>query len=168
MKRYYYDGYELDKKYATLWNGFLDYNSNNIEYTKDRGDNTNRELDDLVTDICDINFYIYLLDSKIYISLCQDAKYYYYQFEKDIKKVIIEIENKFNVKIDYGEFNATELRHNGDQYKYTITKNIDAKIVLKKKILNWNNYELKSNKTNKKIKKNEEDIIKDIENIKIN
>jgi archaellin len=163
MKRYYYDGYDLDKKYATLWNGFLEYNSNNIEYTKDRGDNTNRELDDLVTNICNINFYIYILNSKIYISLCQDTKYYYYDFEKDIKKVIGEIEDKFKVKIDYGEFNATELKHHGNQYKYTITKDKTSKIILKKKILNWDNFESKS----KKIKKNKDDINKDIENLKI-
>lgn len=164
MKRYYYDGYNLDNNYATLWNGFLEYNSNIIELTQDRVEkNTNRELDNLLTDICDINFYIYILDSKIYISLCQDAKYYYYAFEKDIKKVISEIEDKFKVKIDYGEFNATELKHHGNQYKYTITKDETSKIILKKKILNWDNYESKI----KKLKKNKGDITKDIENLKI-
>jgi hypothetical protein len=133
MKRYYYDGYNLDKNYATLWNGFLEYNSNTIELTEDRIEkNTNRELDDLLTDICNINFYIYILDSKIYISLCQDSKYYYYQFEKDIKLIIDKIENQFNIKIDNGEFNATELKHQGNQYKYSISKDIDSKIILKK------------------------------------
>lgn len=164
IKRYYYDGCDLDTKYATLWNGFLEYNSNTIELTLDRVEkNTNRELDDLVTDICNINFYIYILDSKIYISLCLDEKYYYHQFEKDIRKVITEIENKFKVKIDYGEFNATECKHHGDQYKYTIKKDKNSKIVLKKKILNWNIYDKKS----KKIKINLNNITEDIKNIKI-
>ena len=160
MKRYYFDSFDLDKKYATLWNGFLEYNSNIIECTKERGDNTNRILDDLISEICDINFYIYLLDSKIYFSLCQDSQYYYNQFEKDIKKVITEIENKFNVKIEYGEFNATELKHQGNQYKYTITKDKTCKIILKKKILNWDNYESKN-------KKKKEDINEDIKKLKI-
>jgi hypothetical protein len=166
MKRYYYDNCDINEKYPTLWNGFLEYNSNIIELTQDREEkNTNRELDDILTNICDINFYVYIIDSKIYISLCQDSKYYYFQFEKDIKNVITAIENKFNVKIDYAEFNATEIKHQGNQYKYTITKDKSSKIILKKKILNWDSYESKS----KKIKKNnkDDDISKTIENLKI-
>lgn len=162
MKRYYFDGCDHDKKYATLWNGFLEYNSNIIVLTQDKEKNTNKILDDLVSDICNINFYIYLFDSKIYISLCQDEKYYYYQFEKDIKKVISEIENKFKVKIYYGEFNATEIKHQGNQYKYTITKDEESKIILKKKILNWDYFESKKIKI-KKI----DNIFKNIEDLKI-
>jgi len=145
MKRYYYDDTDLDKNYATLWNGFLEYNKNNI-------DNSNKALDDLITSICDINFYIYLLDSKIYISLCQDSKYYYYQFEKDIKLMIHKIETQFNVNIIYGEFNATELKHEGNQYKYTLSKNTDLNIVLKKKVLSWNS---------------KKSLCKDLDNLKI-
>jgi hypothetical protein len=157
MKRYYFDKTDLDSKYSTLWNGFLEYDSNNIELTQDREEkNTNKELDDILSEICNINFYIYLLDSKIYISLCQDQKYYYYDFEKDIKKVISEIEIKFKVKINYGEFNATEIKHYGNQYKYTITKDKNSKIILKKKVLNW---EIK--------KKTKDDISKEMEKLKI-
>lgn len=157
MKRYYFDKTDLDSKYSTLWNGFLEYDSNNIELTQDREEkNTNKELDDILSEICNINFYIYLLDSKIYISLCQDQKYYYYDFEKDIKKVISEIEIKFKVKINYGEFNATEIKHYGNQYKYTITKDKNCKIILKKKVLNW---EIK--------KKAKDDISKEMEKLKI-
>lgn len=157
MKRYYYDNTDLDSKYPTLWNGFLEYDSNNIELTQDREEkNTNKELDDILSEICNINFYIYLLDSKIYISLCQDEKYYYYDFEKDIKKVISEIEIKFKVKINYGEFNATEIKHYGNQYKYTITKDKNSKIILKKKVLNW---EIK--------KKMKDDVSKEMEKLKI-
>jgi len=147
MKRYYFDGTDLDKNYATLWNGFLEYNSNTHII-----DNTNKALDDLITSICDINFYISLFNSKIYISLCQDSKYYYYQFEKDIKLMIDKIENQFNIKIDNGEFNATELKHQGNQYKYSISKDIDSKIILKKKVLSW------------KIKRS---LCKDLDNLKI-
>jgi hypothetical protein len=157
MKLYYYDGYDLDKNYATLWNGVLEYNSSTIETIQDNKEkNTNKELDDLVTDICDVNFYINIFHSKIYFSLCQDTKYFYYKFEKDIKRVISGIEDKFKVKIDNGEFNAIELKHNGNQYKYIISKNKTFNISLKKKILNWDNYELK----NKKIKRIKDDINK--------
>ena len=162
MKRYYFDGHDLDKNYSTLWNGFLELESNTIKLINHYDCQTNNELEDLISEICDINFYIYIIDLKIYISLCQDSKYYYHQFEKDIKKVIIEIENKFNVTINCGEFNATEVRHQGDQYKYTITKNENSNIILKKKVLNWDSYESKS----KKIKIN--DITKKISNLKIN
>jgi hypothetical protein len=158
MKRYYFDSHNLDSKYATLWNGYLEYNKNdmkiNIEYIS--------QLNDLITDICDVNFYVNDIDNKIYISLCQDSHYYYHQFEKDIKKLIIEIENKFSINIFYGEFNATEVKHQGNQYKYTITKDENLKIILKKKTLNWDNYESK----NKKIKKIDKDNIDNINNIK--
>jgi hypothetical protein len=162
MKRYYFDGYELDKKYATLWNGYLEFNPNIIEVVDYYDGKTNLELEDMVTDICNINFYVYINSSKIYFSLCQDSIYYYDDFERDIKKVIIAIENKFNIKIYHGEFNATEVKHQGNQYKYTISKDEESNIILKKKILNWSTYESKS----KKVKIN--DLSKKIENIKLN
>jgi hypothetical protein len=139
MKRYYFDEYKINELYPTLWDGYIQFDSNKIPIT-DIEENSNRELDDLVTNICAINFYIYILDSKIYISLCQDSVYYFHQFEKDIKKLIFAIEDKFKVNIDYAQFNATEVKHQGNQYKYTLTKDTNNRLILKKKILNWDNY----------------------------
>ena len=53
-----------------------------------------------------------------------------------IKLLIGNINSKFSVQIYCGEFNAHELRIDGDLYKYTI-KELNGKISLKKKILNW-------------------------------
>jgi hypothetical protein len=90
-----------------------------------------------------------------------DEFYYYHQFEKSIKSAIKETELKFNIVITNGEFYGNELKHNGNQYKYTISKK-DDKIILKKKILNWDS------SNNKKAKKNEKDLLSDsIENMTI-
>lgn len=150
MKRYYFD--EIDENnYATLWNGFLEIsNNNNIKIS-------DMEVSDIMTEVCNINFYIYVNDTKIFISLCQDSKYYFYQFEKDILNAIRKIENKFNISILNGEFNAVEIKHNGSQYKYSILKNNDSKFELKKKILSWQNIK----------KKKIDDINDKLENLKI-
>jgi len=133
-KRYYFDNTQIDANYSTIWYGFLIYDSskNNISITENYYQKSNSILDDLLCEICDVNFYINIINNYIHISICQDCKYYYYQFEKDIKNVIKEIENKFNVTIESGEFNAVECKYNGNQYKYTITKN-NQNIILKKK-----------------------------------
>jgi hypothetical protein len=150
-QRYYFDNTKIDTNYATIWYGFFIYNTtkNNIPISENYYQKSNRILDDLLREICDINFCINIINNYIYISVCQDSKYYYYQFEKDIKNVVKEIENKFSVIIESGEFNGVEYKYNGNQYKYTITKNKDKNIILKKKILNWEKYENKKKKINK-------------------
>ena len=118
-------------KYPTLWHGFLAYKRINNEAIPWL------DLDNILIDICDINFYISKDDNNIYLSVDRDECYYVNQFEKHIKKVIKEIEIKLQIKIESGEFNANEVKHNGSQFKYTICKNND-KIILKKIVLNWN------------------------------
>jgi hypothetical protein len=133
-KYYYFDNTNLDTYYPTLWKGYIKYgniNSNNNHLNI-------IDIDNILIDICDINFYINIdgNDGKIYISLCQDSKYYYHQFEKHIKKVISKLEEFFNIVFINAEFYANEVKHLGNQYKYTIDK-LDNKVVLKKKTLNW-------------------------------
>jgi archaellin len=70
----------------------------------------------------------------------------------------MKIEKKLGININYGEFNAIEVKHYSNQYKYIILKNDDNSILLKKKTLNWDNYEEQKHK--KKKKKIEEDIDK--------
>lgn len=140
--KYYFDNMDLNK-YPTLWDGFLEYNV----YSELLNE---RLVSDIITEICDINFYINIHDDKIYMSICRDSDYYYYQFEQHIKHVITALENAFFINIENGQFNATEVKHQGNQYRYTISKNLDLSIVLKKKILNWEKYESKKvNITNK-------------------
>ncbi len=134
-QKYYYMDTQSDKIYATLWNGFLKYKK------LDEHPIPFLDIDNILVDICNINFYVHLDNEYIYISLCQDEKYYAHQFEIHIKKVIRSFEEKFNLQILSGEFNATELRHQGDQIKYTISKLSNNNISLKKRILNWESYE---------------------------
>jgi hypothetical protein len=154
--KYYFDNTNLLTKYGTLWDGFLTFNFN-IQNWK-IPENMNSVLSDILVEICDINFYTNIIENNIYISLDTDSYFYYYDFEKTIKSAIIEIEKKFEINVNYGEFNAIEVKHYSNQYKYTISKNDDNSILLKKKTLNWDNYE--EQKQKKKKKKIEEDIDK--------
>ena len=149
MKKYYYENTFLETKYFTLWNGYFKYNGNKIKVSENYYQESNRELDDLFVEICDINFYISLIDEYIYISVDSDSYFYSTNFEKTIKKALKEIEIKFNIIIECGEFYATEVKHMGNQYKYTISKS-NNKIILKKKILNWDTYNKKMKKDNNK------------------
>ena len=51
----------------------------------------------------------------------------------------------YYIYIEEAEFYANEVRHNGDQIKYTVLrdKNKSNKIILKKKIMNWINFDKK-------------------------
>lgn len=155
IKKYYFEDTTLNIKYPTLWNGYLLYNGENINISENYYQRSNRDLDDLLTDICDINFYVTLIDNNIYLSVCGDSSFYYYNFEKTIKKAIKKIEKKFNINIIESEFFATELKPMGNQYKYNTTKNYDIdgndKIILKKKTLNWITYENKNDNEDNKI-----------------
>ena len=146
MKRYYFDESCDSPIYSTIWTGMLNCVECTIPISENYYQKSNRELDDLLADICDVNFYITINENTIYFSVCQDFRYYYHDFEKHIKKVINAIEEKFSIKIINGEFSATEIIHKGTQYKYTITKNDNGSISLKKRVLNWSSYEKKSKK----------------------
>lgn len=99
-------------------------------------------LEDIFTDVCDRNFYIYLDENHIYISLCQDSPYLYYEFEKSILKLLKTIEKKFTIKIEGGEFYCWECRPMANSYKYKIYKK-ENKFKLKKIVLNWEKFENK-------------------------
>lgn len=150
-KKYYFDNTNIDTNYSTIWYGFLIYDSNKtpIQISENYHQVSNRILDDLLSELCDNNFYVNIINNHIHISLCQDSKYYYYQFEKDIKIVVKEIERIFHVTIESGEFNATECKYNGNQYKYTISKGKDNNVILKKRILNWETHDTKKKRINK-------------------
>jgi hypothetical protein len=148
IKKYYFDNTNLDTNYSTLWDGELLYNGNEIIKSNNYFQESNRELDDLLANYLGVNFYVTLLDKSIYISCCSDFKFYFYDFEKNIKNTILEIENLFKINIYNGNFNANELKHGGNQFKYNLSKNKDNKLVLKKKVLNWFIYESKKKKIN--------------------
>ena len=128
---YYFTNTKLETSYPTLWNGYIYFKKN---------DNTPirlEDVDNILCDICEINFYIKIDFLHIYISMDQDEKYYHYQFEKHIKKIINKFEEMFNINVINGIFNATEFKHQGNQYRYRISKKINNKIMLSKKVLNW-------------------------------
>jgi hypothetical protein len=165
IKKYYFEDTTLNTKYPTLWNGYLLYNGENISISENYYQRSNRDLDDLLVDICDVNFYVTLIDNNIYLSVCGDSSFYYYNFEKTIKKAIKKIEKKFNINITESEFFATELKPMGNQYKYSTSKNDgDDKIILKKKTLNWITYENKNEKEDNIILKKKVSIKKICEN----
>lgn len=137
--KYYFMNSNMDvNNYSTLWRGYFKFIYNNTNYIL-----SGLDVDNILLDICDINFYIHLDQDYIYISICQDEKYYVYQFEKHCKKIVAKLEEICDIYITYGEFNATELKQDGNQYKYTLTKTEDKKISLRKKTLNWEIFEKK-------------------------
>ena len=150
--KYYFQNTIVETEFPTLWDGYLTYDADKlIEISDGYFQKSNRELDDLLQEICDINFYVSLIDNNIYLSVCRDSHFYYQDFEKNIKKIIKEIEIKFNISIKSGQFNANEVKHRGSQYRYTINKDND-KISVKRKILNWETYDDKVVKKMKDLK----------------
>jgi len=139
MKRYYYDEctFNVLEKYATIWKGFL--KKKNIDDNWIKCDEL-RKIDDLFAEKYDINFYTYLDEDYLYISLCQDTKYYYYQFEKDIIKMIKDIQKLCQIEIGEGCFEAWECKPYADSYKYTIYRE-EEKLKLKKIKVNIEKYE---------------------------
>jgi hypothetical protein len=144
--RYYYDNPNFNKSYRTLWKGYLSYTGNLIPISELYSDYSNKELNEIIAEVYDINLYTNLEDNIIYLSSDCDSNFYYYDFEKNIKKLIEKLNKKFNIDIFSGEFKAHELRIDGDLFKYTINK-LNNNITLKKKILNWDLIETKKNKT---------------------
>jgi hypothetical protein len=141
--RYYFDNTQLSTKFATIWYGFFSFNGIISVSSELSSISPISILGDLLTSICDINFYVNIDSNNIYISLCSDSHYYASQFEKDISNIVREINSKLKIKIESGEFKAFEQKHNGNQYKYTITFSKTGKINLKKKVLNWDVVEKK-------------------------
>jgi len=130
---YYYSNTKLETTYPTLWNGYIHFNQKDNEIVPI----VLQDVDSILVDICNINFYIKIDILHIYLSIDQDERYYYHQFEKNIKKIINKFEDMFNINIINGIFNATELRHQGNQYRYRISKKDNNKLILSKKVLNW-------------------------------
>ena len=143
--KYYFDNTNINQNFSTVWHGFLEYEGNSITLSDDYWQKSNRILDDLLTEICEIHFYVNLIDNRIYLSVDTDVKYYTHDFEKHIKDMILRIEHTFSIHIFVGEFNAIEYKPDSNQYKYTISRHADKKIILKKKILNWAVYNKKKN-----------------------
>jgi len=171
--KYYFESYNLQTRYFTIWHGFLKYDGIQIPINREHilSENNkllyNIDLSDIFSEICELNFYISLIDNYIYISHDNDELYYYYQFEKSIKNAIKKTELAFNIVITNGEFYGNEIKHNGNQYKYTIIKK-DDKIILKKKILNWDTNNSKKVKNDEKDEKDEKDLLStSIKNMKI-
>ena len=150
--KYYFENSIVETKFPTLWHGYFLYKNNmndenNINNKTKLLLNTSilsniSEIDNILVEICNINFYISILDNYIHLSLCRDENYYCHDFEKHIKIIIKSIEDKLNIFIYEGSFDANEVKHNGNQYRYSISK-VEDSIILKKKTLNWDLYENK-------------------------
>jgi hypothetical protein len=139
MSKKYYFELPYIKKYETIWYGYLEFNkikdcdiSNNISL-----------LNEVITEITNISFYINIEDNKIYLSIDNDGNYYdSCRFENDIRNIITHIEQHLSkngvVNFISGEFTAIEYKPDGNQYKYKITNNLtEHKIDIKKRVLNW-------------------------------
>lgn len=135
--QYYWDDTKhinILERYTTIWKGTLINTNIDSNWLKPE---QVREFDDLLIDICERNFYINLDESNIYLSLCQDSPYFYYEFEKHILKFLRSAEKKFNISINEGEFYCWECRPMANSYRYRIYKK-DNKFKLKKSVQNWN------------------------------
>jgi hypothetical protein len=136
-KKYYFD-IPYTRKYETIWYGYLEFDKkiecfiNNISL-----------LNEVITEITNISFYINIEDNKMYLSVDNDGNYYgSSRFENDIRNIITHIEKYLskNEVINFisGEFTAIEYKPDGNQYKYKLTNNLDEKkIDIKKRVLNW-------------------------------
>ena len=133
-KKYYFD-LPYTRKYETIWYGYLEFDK-----IKDYDVSL---LNEVITEITNINFYINIENNKIYLSVDNDGNYYgSSRFENDIRNIITHIEKHLskNRVINFlnGEFTAIEYKPDGNQYKYKLTNNLDEKkINIKKRILNW-------------------------------
>lgn len=126
--KYYFDNTNILNNYSTIWYGYL-YSKIDEPYLNE---SSIWQLNDILVEICDINFYIYLINNYIHLSICMDSKYYVSNFEKDIRKAIKALKKKLNINIEKGEFFANECKPMGFQYKYTISTDSTNKISLKK------------------------------------
>jgi hypothetical protein len=133
-KKYYFD-IPYTKKYETIWYGYLEFDK-----IKDCDISL---LNEVITEITNISFYINIETNKIYLSVDNDGNYYdSSRFENDIRNIIIHIEQHLSkndvVNFISGEFTAIEYKPDGNQYKYKLTNNLtEKKIDIKKRVLNW-------------------------------
>jgi hypothetical protein len=139
-KKYYFDELQ-NTKFDTIWYGFIEFDTLNNNILNDNIKMSN--ITDIIIDISNVNFYIFIEENRIYLSLDNDRYYYTYTcFEKTIREIIYKLIEYLSGdtinKIEFinGEFTGVEYKPNGCQYKYKLTK-IDSKISLKKRILNW-------------------------------
>jgi len=142
---YYWDNtthINVLEKFKTIWKGTI--KSENIDENWIKPDEI-KKLEDICTNVAERNFYVNLDENHIYLSLCQDSPYYYYEFEKNIIKLLKEIEKNFEIKIGEGDFYCWECRPMANAYKYVIFKK-DTKFKIKKTVLNWEKYETKIKK----------------------
>jgi len=149
MERYYFDK-NLEKNwYQTIWAGFFQTKIDE-PYIASNKENLDK-MNDLLIEVCDQHFWININENYIYLSADMDERYYYYQFEKHVKKAFLEIEKQFNVNIEIGEFHGTEVKHMGSQFYYIVNRfeENDNKLTLRKKVLNWETYENLKKKKNK-------------------
>jgi hypothetical protein len=137
-KKYYFD-LPYTKKYETIWYGYLEFDK-----IKDCDISYNISLlNEVITEITNISFYINIETNKIYLSVDNDGNYYdSCRFENDIRNIITHIEKHLSknevVNFISGEFTAIEYKPDGNQYKYKITNNLtEQKIDIKKRVLNW-------------------------------
>jgi len=134
-KKYYFD-LPYTKKYETIWYGYLEFDK-----MKDYDISL---LNEVITEITNISFYINIEDNKIYLSVDNDGNFYgSNRFENDIRNIITHIEQHLSkneiVNFISGEFSGIEYKPEGNQYKYKITNNLtEHKIDIKKRVLNWN------------------------------
>jgi hypothetical protein len=62
--KYYFENYNLQTRYCTLWHGFLKYDGIQIPINREHILNTNSkllyniDLSDIFTEMCQLNFYI--------------------------------------------------------------------------------------------------------------
>jgi len=139
-KKYYFDELQ-NNKFDTIWYGFIEFDILNNNILNDNIKMSN--ITDIIVDISNVNFYIFIEENRLYLSLDNDRYYYTYTcFEKTIREIIYKLIEYLSGdtinKIEFinGEFTGVEYKPNGCQYKYKLTK-IDNKISLKKRILNW-------------------------------
>jgi hypothetical protein len=136
-KKYYFD-IPYIKKYETIWYGYLEFDKKIESFI-----NNISLLNEVITEITNISFYINIEDNKIYLSIDNDGNYYgSNRFENDIRNIITHIEQHLSknevVNFLNGEFTGVEYKPDGDQYKYKLTNNLtEHKIDIKKRVLNW-------------------------------
>jgi hypothetical protein len=126
--QYYFDNTNLLTRYYTIWYGFINYKTINPIILDES------LVNDVLTEVCDINFYIHFHENNIYLSIDSDSEYYITKFEKDIKPAIKALEDTFQIKFESAEFNANEYNPHGKRYKYRIFRE-GEKLILKKTCL---------------------------------
>ena len=126
--QYYFDNTNLLTRYYTIWYGFINYKTTNPIILDES------LVNDVLTEACDINFYIHFHENNIYLSIDNDSEYYITKFEKDIKPAIKALEDTLQINFESAEFNANEYNPHGKRYKYRIFRE-GEKLILKKTCL---------------------------------